>query len=268
MAKKGIINTSIEEMKNNWSKMCVESRQTLKNKDSKDLQYINTLISKGLNNDIINARLERYRKIRITEESLNKKRSEFEARLKKESKRIDLSRWKNRLFLHYFIDELKDNLYYNQKVVWCNNCERTHRINSNIAWDHNVKPIPVKCETIENHCWKSVGQKRKFGMEIFKGIKNDIFILLTEGNVVECIVCNRKGLIELTFITDNNKDITTVQLKELNEYVQSIRDLGFKKLNEMTNNEYKRIGVIKIPRFDEKLREIQNIEDYIIISLF
>lgn len=275
MAKKGIINTSIEEIKNNWSKMCVESRQTLKNKDSKDLQYINTLISKGLNNNTINTRLERYRKIRITEESLNKKRSEFEARLKKESKRIDLSKWKNRLFLHYFIDELEDNLYYNQKVVWCNRCERTHRINSNIAWDHNIKPIPIKCKVDEDHCWnwKDINQKKIFGMDIYNynDYRGDgLFITHREGSVEECIVCGKKGLRELTFMTDNI-DLTATQLKEVNEYIQSIKNMEFEKLEKLSHKTFSNGSggiIIQIPELDKKIREIQNIEDYIIISLF
>ena len=163
-------------------------------------------------------------------------------------------------------DEIENNLYYNQVWVWCCRCGGRHRLSSGIPFGHPVKPIPVKCESIEDHCWKSVGQKKKFGMDIFEGIENEVGILLTECHVVKCIICDKIGLEELTFITDYNIDISVDQSKELYEYVRLIKDLGFKRINEMQTNKYKGMEIIRIPEFDKKVREIQNINNYIIIN--
>lgn len=185
-------------------------------------------------------------------------------------KRIDVSKFnfKDWRDVSRLRDELKDNLYYNQTWIWCENCGKRHRLSSGIPWGHSVKPMPIKCEVDGDHCWKRVNQKKKFGMEIHEEIKNDVSISLTEGNVIECIICKKKGLRELTYIMGNAVDMTTTQLKELDEYIISIKNIGFKKLNKMTCKRYEIIGgrtMLKIPELDEKIREIQNIQDYVII---
>ena len=177
-------------------------------------------------------------------------------------KKFDLRDWREADKLR---DELKDNLYYNQTWFWCENCNKKHKINLEIPWKHSVKLMPIKCEIDEDHCWKSTGKTKKFGgIDIFNMTKDKVSILLTEGNVAECIVCGKKGLIELTGITDRI-DLTSIQLKELNEYIQSFKNLGFKKLNEMTDNMYKKQGILRILKFDKEIRKIQNLEDHIII---
>jgi len=265
-----IISTSISKIKDRWVNYCTNTRQhRVKNKDYKDLQYINKLILDGLDNNTINKRLQRYRKIRITYESLNKKREEFDKRMSKPCKRVNLAKWGNRLRLHYFSDDIEDNPYYNQKVVWCNGCDRTHRINSGVAWDHNVKPIPIKCETNEDHCWnmKDISQKKIIGIDIYDHDYMDtgLFIIHREGVVEECIICGRKGLEELSFI---GEDLTAIQFKEVNEYIQSIKSMEFEKLEKMNHKTFRDGSggiIIQIPDLDKKIREIQNIQNYIII---
>lgn len=272
MEKKGVVITSIEEIKDRWVNYCVNTHQhRAKTQDYKDLRYIDKLILDKLDNDTINTRLERYRKIRITEGSLNKKREEFNKRMSKPSKKIILSK-RGKSYLHYFDEELKDNPYYNQKVVWCNDCNRTHRINSNIAWDHNVNPIPVKCEVDEDHCWnmKDISQKKIFGISIYDHNYMDtgLFVIHRECVVEECIVCGRKGLEELSFI---GVDLTTIQFKEVNEYIQSIKDMEFEKLEKMEHKTFRDGSggvIIQIPEIDKKIREIQNLKDYAVIDLF
>ena len=271
MKKEDIISISIKEIKDRWINYCVITRQNrAKTQDYKDLQYIDKLVMNGIDNNAINKRLERYRGIRITDESLDKKREEFNKRMNKPSKRIELSK-RGKSYLHHFNEELEDNPYYNQKLVWCNECGRTHRINSNIAWDHNIKPIPIKCEIDEDHCWKmkDIKQKKIFGMDIYDHdyMNTGLFIMHRECVIEECMICGKKGLRELTFITLN---IDTVpQLKEVKEYIQSIKSMDFKKLEKL-NHETFRNGsggiIIQIPELDEKIREIQNINNYIIIN--
>lgn len=183
-------------------------------------------------------------------------------------KRIDVSKYnlKDWRDTNKLRDELKDNLYYNQTWVWCESCNKRHRLSSGIPYRHSVKPMPIKCEVDGDHCWKSTGVKKRFGIEIanWLSVSNDVIIMFTDAIVVECVICGRKGLHELTFIT-HRTDITDIQLKELNEYIQSIKDIGIEKLNEMSNNINKIVGWIIVPEFNIKIREIQNIQDYVII---
>ncbi len=259
-----IISTSIKKIKDRWINYCVNTNQhRAKTQDYKDLQYIDKLILDGLDNDTINTRLERYRKIRITDESLNKKREEFKKRMNKPSKRVDLAKW------HY--DEIENNPYYNQKVVWCNNCSRTHRLNTDVANEHPVKPIPIKCEADEDHCWKwkGINQRKIFGIDIYN--HNDykdggLFITYSEGVVEECIVCDKKGLEESMMSTRmDNVDITATQLNEVKEYIQSIKSMKFENLEKLNHKSFNNGEIIQIPELDKKIREIQNIGDYIII---
>lgn len=284
MVEKEIISISIEEIKKRWMDYCVKIRQYhVKNKDYKDLQYIDELIVKGLDNDIINTRLERYRKIRITNESLNKKREEFNKRMSKPSKRIELSK-KGKLYLHHFDEELEDNLYYNQKVVWCNSCGRTHRINSNIAWDHSVRPIPVKCEVDEDHCWKYTHDEDDYLIHYFSGAdivlcaSKNVLLSLVEAYGKECIVCGKKGLQSgitiLPYLCLNKetkrkqyKQLTVNQFDELYKLLQSIKDLGFDELNKITGNQFKGNDIsFEMINTDIEIRKIQHIEDFIIIE--
>ncbi len=271
MSEKEIVSISVEEIKDRWIKYCSETRQhRVKIKDYKDLQYIDKLILDGLDNNTINTRLERYRKIKITDESLNKKREEFKERMRTPCKRIELIKG-SKSYLHYFSKELEDNPYYNQKLVWCNECGRTHRINSDVACNHSVKPIPMKCEVDEDHCWnmKDISQKKIFGIDIFDHNYMDtgLFIIHREGVVEECIVCDKKGLRELSFIGEDLRvNKVKEQFKEVSKYIQSIKGMKFEELEKM---KHKTFGdgsggiIIQVPELDKKIREIQDIGDYI-----
>ena len=273
MSEKETISISIKEIKDRWINYCVNTLQhRAKTKDYKDLQYIDKLVMNGLDNDTINDRLKRYRKIRITDESLNEKRKEFNKRMSKPSKRIELSK-RGKSYLHHFGEELEDNPYYNQKLVWCNECGRTHRINTDVACNHSVKPIPIKCEVNEDHCWnmKDIRQKKIFGINISDHDYMDtgLFIIHREGVVEECIVCDKKGLRELSFIGEDLRvNKVKEQFKEVSKYIQSIKSMEFEKLEKMTHNTFGDGSggiIIQIPEFNKKIREIQNIQDYIII---
>ncbi len=258
---------TIKEIKKRWLSYCVNTNQRrAKTQDYHNLQYIDKLISDGLDNDTINTRLERYRKIRITDESLNKKRGKFNKRMSTPRKRVDLTKidWKIS-----FKEEIDYNPYYNQKVVWCNNCGRTHRINSDIAWDHNTKPIPIKCEVDEDHCWKLTYDENNRMIIYFSGLSiclqenKNIFLFYPEAVAEECIVCGRRGLETLSFI---DKQPTEDKQNKLFTYIQSVKDLGFDKLNEMSGSRFKGKDIqVRIPKFDEKVREIQHIQDYYVI---
>ncbi len=185
------------------------------------------------------------------------------------SKRIDLNKFdlkhSNTLDLE---DEIKDNLYYNQIWFWCSDCNRKHRVGLS-PFGHPVKPIPVKCEVDGDHCWKGIGQIKYIGLDIRK----DWCIPLREGYIIECVICGKKGIKESMTLLTNNMNITTIQLKQLNKYIQSVKDVGFKKLNEMPCKRYKNLadgGIIflRIPEIDKKIREIQGMQDYIVINKF
>ena len=84
MKEKQIVSISIEEIRDNWKREWCEKynvpyesynpmfyRRIPKSKNEK---YINRLIREGLDNNTINKRLERYRKIKIYQKSLNEMR--------------------------------------------------------------------------------------------------------------------------------------------------------------------------------------------------
>lgn len=187
------------------------------------------------------------------------------------SHRIDLSGYTGQSIAHYR-HKIENNPYYNQKWVWCNSCNKRHRVNTYVAYDHKTNPIPIKCKSVEDHCWsmKDISQKKIFGLDIYDHYYNDagLFITRGEGVVVECIVCGIKGLEELTFI-GGRVDITVTQLKEVDEYIQSIKTMKFEKLKELEHKTFSSGDgiVIQIPEIDKKIREIQNVGDYIIIEV-
>nr|BDI55089.1 MAG: hypothetical protein [uncultured archaeon] len=186
-----------------------------------------------------------------------------------------------RHYLNSFFDDLENNLYYNQIWVWCEKCGRRHNTNSDIAWEHFVKPIPIKCKVDEDHCWRNLfkqfARNKKFIIiELYLlSDGKDTMIWLSEGYTRKCIICGKKGLdLGITvepFISLKKREeygnLTTTQLKEIIKYIQSIKDLGFKKLNEMTGNQFKGEDIVfRMIELSKKLREIQNIEDYLIIG--
>lgn len=185
------------------------------------------------------------------------------------SHRVDLSGYGGKYLRHVW-HKIENNPYYNHKWVWCRSCNKRHRVNTYVADDHKIKPIPIKCRSIEDHCWSRKDIRKIFGLGIYDHYYDDtgLFITRGEGVVIECIVCDRKGLEELMFITDREVDITATQLKEVEEYIQSIKVMEFESLKELDHKTFSSGDgiMIHIPEIDKKIREIQNIGDYVIIG--
>ncbi len=182
--------------------------------------------------------------------------------------------------LSHFIEEIVGNPYYNQTWVWCNKCNKKHNVNSEIAYNHKVKPIPINCKNVDDHCWKYTGKDKFFGIDV-------LFFLIPDGinyfdvntnrcAVYECFICQKMKMSNgytMELISDlrelelkNSDEKQKLEIHSIIRLMEKIKKQGIEGLKEVNGikfdlNEEKHY---RLSYLNEKMIKIQKIENFII----